>query len=402
MVRLHRWAGLGMAIFLIIAGLTGSVIAFYHELDEALNPELFLVDEESGATQAPMAIAERLEKENPEFRISSVPFELEPGHSLEFGVDPNFNPATGKLYDLGYDQIFVNPYSGEIIGKRDWGECCLERRNLLPFLYKMHYSLHLPDRWGWWFMGIVAFVWIFDCFVGAWLTFPNDRPLISKWKPAWKLKRNAGPYRVNFDLHRAGGLWFWGVLLMLSVSGLYLNLGKEVFKPIVSIFSSYTATPFDLREPRPVEDPIVPKRSFREIIPVAEREAQERGWDMPAGGAFYSDSIGVYVVRFGPDHPSGLGRGTNHLYFDGIDGKALGARIPGEGTTGDLFMQIQFPLHTGQIAGLPGRILISITGLVVALLSLTGIVIWWKKRLPRTRPGVKLTSARLETRDSSS
>lgn len=48
-----------------------------------------------------------------------------------------------------------------------------------------------------------------------------------------------------------------------------------------------------------------------------------------------------------------------------------------------MFMQAQFPLHSGCILGLPGRILVSIMGLLVAMLSLTGIVIWLKKRAAR-------------------
>jgi uncharacterized iron-regulated membrane protein len=43
-------------------------------------------------------------------------------------------------------------------------------------------------------------------------------------------------------------------------------------------------------------------------------------------------------------------------------------------------VQAQFPLHSGRILGLPGRVLISAMGLVVAGLSLTGLVIWWRKR----------------------
>lgn len=32
-VLLHRYAGLTMTLFLVIVGLTGSVLAFYHEID---------------------------------------------------------------------------------------------------------------------------------------------------------------------------------------------------------------------------------------------------------------------------------------------------------------------------------------------------------------------------------
>ena len=39
LVRLHRWAGLLMAGFLFVAGVTGAVISWDHELDEWLNPQ---------------------------------------------------------------------------------------------------------------------------------------------------------------------------------------------------------------------------------------------------------------------------------------------------------------------------------------------------------------------------
>jgi uncharacterized iron-regulated membrane protein len=71
---------------------------------------------------------------------------------------------------------------------------------------------------------------------------------------------------------------------------------------------------------------------------------------------------------------------TKMLVLDGRSGEAAGGRVPFEGTAADIFMQLQFPLHSGRIAGLPGRILISLLGLVVAMLSITGIVIWAKKR----------------------
>jgi hypothetical protein len=51
----------------------------------------------------------------------------------------------------------------------------------------------------------------------------------------------------------------------------------------------------------------------------------------------------------------------------------------------DIFLQAQFPLHSGRILGLPGRIFVSATGLLVPMLSVTGITIWQKKRLARIK-----------------
>ena len=61
----------------------------------------------------------------------------------------------------------------------------------------------------------------------------------------------------------------------------------------------------------------------------------------------------------------------------------LGERQPWKGTAADIFVQAQFPLHSGRILGLPGRILISLMGIVVAMLSVTGVIIWWRKRASR-------------------
>ena len=50
---------------------------------------------------------------------------------------------------------------------------------------------------------------------------------------------------------------------------------------------------------------------------------------------------------------------------------------------GDAFIDFQFPLHSGRFLGLPGRIIICMTGLVTAVLALTGVWIWVKRRLLR-------------------
>jgi uncharacterized iron-regulated membrane protein len=66
------------------------------------------------------------------------------------------------------------------------------------------------------------------------------------------------------------------------------------------------------------------------------------------------------------------------------------------GTAGDIFLQVQFPLHSGRIAGLPGRILISAMGLAVAILSVTGVVIWLRKRSARLRPRTVAELSRID------
>ncbi len=59
LVPLHRWFGRAAALCLFIAGATGAVISWDHELDEWLNPHLYLARVVSTAHGAAGAAAAR-------------------------------------------------------------------------------------------------------------------------------------------------------------------------------------------------------------------------------------------------------------------------------------------------------------------------------------------------------
>ncbi len=406
-VLFHRWVGLTIAGFLIVSGLTGAVISWDHELDDLLNPHLTEV-ESRGPSLPPLELAHAIEQRDPRAQVTYVPLAVpEGGESLAFSVQPRVDPATGKLFEIGYNQVFVDPVRGNELGKRDWGAAWpITRETLVSFLYVLHYSLHIPEMWGihdWgmWLLGGIAILWTLDCFVGFYLTLPArrapnpERPAPvqrqlargwwARWAPAWKIKTSGSAFRINFDIHRAFGLWVWGLLFMLAFTSFSLNLYQEVFYPIMSTVSEVTPSPFDARERRADNDPLTPVLDYAAIIDHARAEALRRGWEAPAGGVFFARYYGIYGVSFfhpGDDHGS-AGVGPPVLYFDSTDGHLLGARQPWKGTAADIFVQAQFPLHSGRILGLPGRIIVSLMGLVTAALSITGIVIWWKKRAAR-------------------
>jgi len=406
MVRLHRWAGLAIAGFLVVAGLTGAVISWDHELDGVLNPHLTEASADRLVVD-PFALARRIENDDPRARVTYLPLSIEPGHALSVFVSPRIDPATHDHFELGYNQVFVDPQSGEELGRREWGAVWpISRETFVSFLYVLHYSLHIPemwgiDEWGPWLMGAVAIVWMLDAFVGFYLTLPkrreqrDGRPAAvqrvlsqgwrARWAPAWKIKSEGSRYRVTFDLHRALGLWTWGLLFLLAFTAFSLSLYREIFYPLMSVVSEVTPTPFDTRQAADDHRQIEPKLDFRSIAVRAAVEGVERGLREPVGAIFYSAEIGVYGAKYfqaGDDHGA-AGVGPPEIYFDALDGRVIGDRMPWSGTLADIFVQAQFPLHSGRILGLPGRILVSIMGLVVAAVSITGVLIYLRKQKAR-------------------
>lgn len=384
LVLVHRWFGLAAAAFLFVAGLTGAVISWDHELDGWLNPQFFEA-RSIGPAKPALELAEQIEAGDPRVRVTYLPLAVEPGHVLGMSVAPRVDASTGELFEPGYNQVAVDPATGEIQGRRFWGAISLERENLLPFLYKLHYSLHLPAaggvELGIWLFGLIGIGWAIDCAIALVISFPSA----AAWRKSFAFRWQKGGYPLVFDAHRSGGVWLWPLLLILAITSVSMNLGNEVTRPVVSWFSALSPSPFASRAPAPLNRPIEPGIGRTQAIELARQEAARRGWTLPAGGVFYSPEFGIYGVGFfepGNDHGDG-GLGNPWLYVDGQDGRAVGEVVPGEGSAGDIFMQLQFPLHSGRIAGVPGRVLLTLLGLAVATLSVTGVVIWLRKRRAR-------------------
>jgi len=380
LVKLHRWFGLGAAAFLFLAGITGAVISWDHELDARLNPGMFRA-RTAGAPKPVAELIARVESADPRVRVTFAPLEIEPGHTLMVSVAPRIDPGTGRAFEPGYNQVALDPSTGEIQGRREWGRASLSRENLLPFLYKLHYSMHLPRKGGIelgvWLMGLVALAWVADSFIALTISFPAA----AAWARSLRFRWREGGSRLVFDLHRSGGVWVWPLVLMLAVTSVGMNLNREVMRPVVSWFSDLSPSPFANRPMAGPARPVEPRIPMAQVLDLARAEARNRGWTAPAGGVFLSTEFGVWGVGFferDRSHGDG-GLGNPWLYFDSRTGEAAGSDVPGTGSAGDLFMQAMFPLHSGRLLGTPGRILMSMMGLAIAMFSATGVMIWARR-----------------------
>lgn len=106
----HRYAGLFMAGFLALAGLTGSVLAFRDRIDRWLSPQLYATIRPGVPPLDLQTLAERANGLVPHARVSGVSLVDVDQAQVTFTADRD--PATGKPRPLGFTAFYVDPWTG--------------------------------------------------------------------------------------------------------------------------------------------------------------------------------------------------------------------------------------------------------------------------------------------------
>jgi uncharacterized iron-regulated membrane protein len=377
----HRWAGLLMTVFLVIVGITGSILAYRDDVDRLLNPQLF-ASPVPGAKALDLAtLAERAEAIAPQAKVWYMYVNSE---QASIRCVPRTNPATGKPYEIGFDHLILNPWTGEELGRlSEYSISHVDRVNFTSFIYDLHTSMTLGS-FGWSMVGYVALVWTIDCFVGFYLTLPVGLgKFLKRWKYAWWVKWRASAMRVNFDLHRASGLWLWPLLFVFAWSGVMFNMNSFYERVTQAAFDYQSIDAFIASIPAHPHDN--PKLDWRAALARAEQlMAQQAAThrftvERPAGLAFIAES-GVYSYTVQSSRDFRHGSPDTGVFLDGDTGEFRALSLPSGEHTGNTISNLLWALHYGDIYGLRSyRFLVCITGLLIAMLSGTGVYIWLKK-----------------------
>lgn len=389
LAALHRYAGLLMAGFLIVAGVTGSALAWKDELEAAMLPAVFRAAPPTpgAAPLDALLLRESVAARFPQAQLSYAPLSAPPGHSMQFYLRP------GDESPLASDEVFVDPYTGAVLGQRKWGEIGQGAINLLPFIERLHYALALGDT-GLLIFGLIAIVWTIDCFVGAALTFParlkkrspGSKPWLLRWRPSWLLRRHGGTYKLVFDLHRAGGLWLWAMLLVFAWSGVAFNL-----------YGAYAAVMHPLFPHQPAEEVVArhtPSPGPRLDWPAARAQGRSLMAQLARSGHFaileenalaYERALGVYSYSVRSSRDVREHKGLTTVFFDAASGRQLAAWLPTGAASGDTIRSWISALHMASMWGWPFKLFICAMGVLVAGLSVTGVLIWRRKRQGQAR-----------------
>ncbi len=344
---LHLWIALIAGALLILLGVTGAILAFEEPIDHALNPGLFYVHPQGNALPA-SALLGSIRQNFPGKRATM----------LMFGKAPDL--ATVATVP-GVGSVFVDPYSGRINGVRK------TTKYFTQTVHQLHIRLLMGDT-GSRILGVAGVALLFLTLSGIYLWWPLKRVTVARGK-SWR--------RFNFDLHHAAGFYSSVFLFLLSLTGVMIAFSDYTFPAMYSITHSDAADQETESTPIPNAKPISPDQAIATALATIPG-TQLVSLMAPRG------PTGSYrvAVHFPEDRTPG-GRST--VYIDQFSGSVLSFQNSRTAPAGTRLVNLNRAIHTGDIGGLPTKILACLASLAVIVQALTGVVMWWKRRTPAKR-----------------
>jgi uncharacterized iron-regulated membrane protein len=359
--QLHRWLGLVGGILLCIAGLTGAVLVFWHEIDHWLITQRFGQVVPTGNPVAIAAIADTVKVAYAAkgLTLSSI--------SLPEYADHPYQVWMNAPKEHHW-QVFVNQYTGQVMGNpegtsfaaREW------ESSWVGIIYGLHYKL-LAGEAGTLIMGIVSLLTLLLSLTGL-VLWPGWRKLIAGFKIKW----NAHIKRTNFDIHKVAGIVAAVFLALIGFTGFAWNVPQA---KVTEAIHAVTLTP---KPADPVSKPITDKQPlpFADLIQRAD--------------AVIPNAATTYIAfPKNPEDPFSMGKrqaqesdkwGNTRVYLDQFTGEVTKVQDGLKPTRAEAILNQFGSVHFGTFWGLPSRILYVFVGLAPLILFVTGFVMWWYRK----------------------
>lgn len=360
--NLHLYLGLTLGLLLVSAGVTGSALVFREEIDAALNPHLLRVSPGPEPLSL-QRIVDRVRVAYPATPPARIQLPREPGetHELTLGGEE------GRL-------VYVDPYRGTILGSR------LPTDHFAGWLFEWHTTL-LVGETGEQVMGTAALLLLVLVATGGVVWWPGVRRLADgfrvRWGASWK--------RVNWDVHRVGGIWSTAFLTVVAVTGASLVFHDAFMAGLNRVTHS---------PPRPVP-PVVEVRLGEAVLPL-DSLVRLANRALPGGEVTYvtlpAKPEAALTVRkhFAEElHPNG----RNFVYLDPWSGEVLAVEHALRAPAGTRAYNVLYPIHIGRWGGIASRIAYALLGLTPLVLFVSGCLMWWNRTRGKRRRGRGVRSA---------
>jgi len=372
--QLHLWLGLSIGGLLALLGLTGSALVFYPELDALMHPQVRA--EASGTPAREPDWDHALAAVRWAYPDKEGPWRFEVVG--DGGAIPAryYDPPERPSYAFRPMMVWLSPDGSQVVRRDYWGEYAM------TFLYDLHYRLLLGEAGGE-VLGWLGFAMLALLLSGLWAWWP--RGARGAWAKALRLKPRAHPQRRLRDWHKLAGLSGIAVLAILTTTGIMLELPDQSDAALGSIGLPVDPMPHvhPASAPQPPVSIAQVLRAGRAALPGARVAWIETP---PAQGGTFRLRMQV------PGDPS-FRFPHSFVWVNGANGAVAAVHDARQVQAGSVINNWVHPLHDGSAGGLAGRLLAAACGLLPAVLFVTGVLRWRRRRPQRLRPGVRASSA---------
>ncbi|WP_321335336.1 PepSY-associated TM helix domain-containing protein [uncultured Bacteroides sp.] len=368
--KLHLWLGLPSGIVVFIVAITGCIYAFQNEIKELFRPTLvieasgqtFLSPEELKEKVSPYVFSNPADSSNAIYGVTYATYHYAAAIACNLGKD-------------GYTLLYVNPYNGGIIYTEKLKD------DFFRIILDGHRSLWLPYAIGRPIVGWSVILFVLVLLSGLVLWIPH-RKTKKTFKAGLKIKWKAPFSRLNYDLHNVLGFYTALFALIIALTGLTwsFNWFSKTYYGLVTAGKRFEQWEIPVSNSAKV---------FKQTDPSTLLwEKMNKEYPIGRQGTFRFDypqkPTDVFTVCFNPAN-DGTYYQSEYRFFDRntlqeVKGGGTYGIKQSEASRGDKLYRMTYDIHVGAILGLPGRILVFITSLIIASLPVTGCIIWWRKK----------------------
>ncbi|MBC6108969.1 PepSY-associated TM helix domain-containing protein [Pedobacter fastidiosus] len=333
---------------LLVVALTGCILSFEDELTS-----VFFVKEQQVVPKGDKLSVDSLlsiaKTASPKKKIFRMILPSEPYRSVK---------ATFGSKKLGYDYLYINPYSGEILSEGK------ENKRFFAVVLNLHRFL-LAGSVGKTITGISCAITFFMTISGLYLWWPKNRKVL---KQRIMVKQNASFKRTNWDLHAVGGFYVMIFLFIITLTGLiwsYDWIETLMFK----LADGKTSKPEMVMQK--VDKAKKIDGLYSKIVMESNSIYLHQG-DLSINFPDKKDKPILVSKENGED----VVKTVDQIYFDNRTGAVISKRPFASLTLGNQIRKLNKPIHTGSIFGWPTKLLAFIVSFLTASLPITGLLIY--------------------------
>jgi uncharacterized iron-regulated membrane protein len=352
--QIHLWAGVLLSLYVVVIALTGSILIFRTELTKAALPrELSAYDASHTApieivvhhftATYPGAILQNLQ----------LPSQAMPAFFL-YATDAQKHPF----------RLVADPTNATLHSQPGtW----------LDWIYDLHVYLLLGHAYGMQVNGVGAAGLLLLTLSGIFLWWSG----VKTWMRGLRIDFARNWRRINFDTHNAIGFWTLLLVSWWAFSGVYFGWYRQVTAAIAAV------SPLrGMMAPKPPSlQPPGPHHATLPQIVAAIRQASPQGHLFSLSDPTLSTPTIYALVDL---RAPGDFSHRDIIALSTTDSRVLTIWHYGQNhTVGDWVLWAMHPLHFGTLWGLVFKIIWATTGIALALLVITGFLMYWNRYLSR-------------------